>query len=490
MSMSDEERIELLRELETLAPDADLADHELQTEHLETFLPLPEHLLVMRPEIMVVRGERGVGKTHLFHVLSRLPSSLRVAVWKWNDIGGGADWISGFSESEKEHPHVASLDALGQKASFEELRALWIVHLVGRLAEQDLGQTQPMPSVLHEAWHAHRNEPEVWAKLGSGHLGEALRWLDELERELDRRDRSVVVLYDHLDRIGLVAPEIRRRYVGALLALWMSLSQRYRKICTKIFIREDVFEQAQQFFADASKLESRSVSLEWSTQSLYRMLIRHMARRTRLRAWLMRGPHAIPLYEHESLGWLPPEMLPEHGQVSQKSLVDHLAGERMGRGVKKGYTYRWIPNHLQDAHQRVVPRSLINLVGLAAREALRRAPAAVDDKLLSPAELQSALEGASLRRVRELGEEHMVVARLQNLQGLTLMLDAREACRWLAAKPEGGGDDGFGDDGAAVVAELLRLGVLRRRPDGRIDVPDLYRFGYHIKRRGGVRQPR
>ena len=50
--------------------------------------------------------------------------------------------------------------------------------------------------------------------------------------------------------------------------------------------------------------------------------------------------------------------------------------------------------------------------------------------------------------------------------------------------------DGFGDDGERALEELVQLGVLRIRDDGRIDVPDLYRYGYGIKRKGGVARPR
>ena len=45
-------------------------------------------------------------------------------------------------------------------------------------------------------------------------------------------------------------------------------------------------------------------------------------------------------------------------------------------------------------------------------------------------------------------------------------------------------------DGAAVLEELIALGVLSRRKDGPIDVPDIYRYGFGIKRKGGVARPR
>jgi hypothetical protein len=43
------------------------------------------------------------------------------------------------------------------------------------------------------------------------------------------------------------------------------------------------------------------------------------------------------------------------------------------------------------------------------------------------------------------------------------------------------------DEGAAgVCGDLVTLGVFRRMRDGRIDVPDVYRLGYGLRRKGGV----
>ena len=48
-------------------------------------------------------------------------------------------------------------------------------------------------------------------------------------------------------------------------------------------------------------------------------------------------------------------------------------------------------------------------------------------------------------------------------------------------------EDGFHDDAEGAFEELLRIGVLADR-DGRIDVPDVYRYGFGIKRKGGTRR--
>ena len=42
---------------------------------------------------------------------------------------------------------------------------------------------------------------------------------------------------------------------------------------------------------------------------------------------------------------------------------------------------------------------------------------------------------------------------------------------------------------AALLEYLIELGISTKRPNGRIDVGDLYLRGFHLKRKGGVARP-
>jgi len=155
------------------------------------------------------------------------------------------------------------------------------------------------------------------------------------------------------------------------------------------------------------------------------MLIRHLGAFDGLRDWLTTGTNIIPLTDRAELGWFPPEALPEDGRSSQRRFAEKLSGELMGEGVRKGFTYRWIPNHLQDAHGLIVPRPFLNIVGFAAQWALQRGPKAQYSRLLHYTELQAALEQTSLYRAKELAEEHPVVQRLELLRNMVLLTDRR-----------------------------------------------------------------
>lgn len=51
-------------------------------------------------------------------------------------------------------------------------------------------------------------------------------------------------------------------------------------------------------------------------------------------------------------------------------------------------------------------------------------------------------------------------------------------------------EDEYGTDGEMVLHTLIELGAMSEREDGRIDVPDIYRYGFGILRKGGVKRPR
>ncbi len=483
--LDDARRRELLAELQDMGSDADA-----HSDIVNVFLALPSHAAALQPSKLIVRGERGAGKTALFHMLRQMrerKQPLSDVFPEANELAG--HWVEGFGERGKTHPSADVLDQFGTEASDNaDVRAFWFGHLIGVLSDSVPDEERP-PASFIQLWREHRTDPAQWVDTAKAELGALTAWLDRFD---DRRvvdGQWVFVTYDHLDKLGITRPGVRRRFASTLLAMWLSLSNRYERLRGKVFLREDLFQSSLRSSTDASKLETRSVSLYWSTEDLYRLLIRHMSAATGLRNWLNSDPVKIPLRVHKVLGWLPPPALPEDGKVSQRSFAEKLAGELMGKGVKKGYTHRWIPNHLQDAHRAIVPRSILNIVRFSAQWAVQNGPRAKGSRLLAPTELHAALESTSKYRAQELEQEHLVVNRIENLKGLVLLAKRREVVARLGT-PRPHTDDSFGTDGEAVLDELVSLGVLRIRDDGRIDVPDIYRFGFGIKRKGGVARPR
>lgn len=477
--MTPDERKKLLQELSNIVTDGDGAQ-----DILRTFLPLPAHALALAPRVAIIRGGRGVGKTALFHALTRLTEervSLRQFFGAQSGLDDQARWVVGFSETGAQHPSPDVIDAWGANASEDDLRRFWIGHLVGRLATQT--PELPVAGEFMGRWRERFTDPTAWVGTARAELSALIDWLDRFDARADVP--PTFVTYDHLDGIGRRDRVLRGRFTASLLHLWLSFTNRYRALRPKVFVRQDLFEQSLRGAADASKLETRSVLLSWTQEDLYRTLLRHLLASPGLREWCEPVVAGGELVEDPRYGTLPPA-LPEEarGRPSQSRFVKRLAGEVMGAGVKKGYTYRWIPNHLQDALGAVVPRSILNLIRHAASFAFKNGPKATHDRLLHHTELQQGLEEASKYRVTELEEEHPVVQRLEGLRGQQLPMERRTAAKLLGKQVVV--DDQLEDDGEEAFEQLERLGVLEVRKDGRVDVPDIYRYYYELKRKGGA----
>ncbi len=473
--MNAEDRRKLLEQFAELATDggADAA----RSPNL--FLPLPQHRLALRPETVVIEGARGAGKTALFNLVTGLGAKPREL---YDDRAiPEARWVDAFSGAI-EHPQAAVLDGLS--GSFERdasLRAFWMAHLLGRLTDAEIPGAS-LPEALARERKGQEANPAAWVSWCEANAGLVMNGLDAIERALAAKKATVFATYDALDRIGDLDRAHRQRQVRALLSLWLSLSDRYRQLRAKVFLRHDLFEEAEHGFADASKLRPRSVALDWNVESLFRLVVRHLANAGRYskvaREWLD-GIEGLRLEDRGAFGWMPGEM----GEEVRKAFAVELAGEVMGAGAKKGYTHKWIPDRLRDADGRIVPRSILRLLSEAAKHALL-APRGTGP-LMNPTDLTAALVETSKQRSNELAEEYAVVARLENLRGRTMLMARGEV---IAALGRPTLRDKLTMDGEGVFDELRRTGVLEVRRDGRIDVPDIYRYGYGIKRKGGARR--
>ncbi len=480
--LSSDERLALLQDLAQLKAD----DDDAASQDPKWFLPLASHARALRKETLIVRGGRGAGKTALFHFLGHL-NSVSTPIRGW-EIPVDVEWVPGFDRG-LDHPseEVVGLFASQHRNDEQRLRLFWYGLVCLRLAKH-LHHPLPTGTLSHLAERPDLPSPDDVANAAGSSLPELSSWLDTMERELANRGATIIVTYDRLDRIwGSGRPDIQM--TTSLLGLWLAFADRYRHLRPKVFVREDLFQSALSAFPDASKLEARSVSIEWKVEDIYLVLLKHMANISdRLRDWTSTGTYAVNFDRHDTLGWLPPQSLPEFGNPSQKGFVVHLVGEKMGSGQRKGYSHRWIPNHLQDAHGNVVPRSIVNLIRNAAHFASRQGVSARGTRLLVPAALQGALETTSLRRVAELKEEFPVVSRLEHLRGKEVMMSRADAVQALSRSS--GPLDTFDGDGEDALRRLIQVGVMKERADGRIDVADIYREGFGILRRGGIKQAR
>lgn len=185
----------------------------------------------------------------------------------------------------------------------------------------------------------------------------------------------------------------------------------------------------------------------------------------------------------------------------QRKVFHALTGPWMGRDHRRGLPYTWLPNHLGDGRRQVSPRSFLTALRRAAEDSDSRA----QDKNSHAIHFESIKQGvqaASLIRVREMAEDYpWAEALMTPLQGLTVpckfeviseLWTAAGVLTTLQREVENKGvklpptrlDRGH----EGLRQDLENLGIFESMQDGRINLPDVYRIGFDLGRKGGVRR--
>ena len=180
-------------------------------------------------------------------------------------------------------------------------------------------------------------------------------------------------------------------------------------------------------------------------------------------------------------------------------MVSALAGPFMSAGpfgYKKGKTYDWPITHLADAFDEVTPRSFLGLMIAAAKYG-----ATPTNQVITPDGIRHGLRAASKTRVDQLQQEFpWIKGVLAPLSGLLLPQEEREVfLTWKCAKtvqlllidaqtnkylPPFPTE--VKNDERDLAVALERIGVMFRRKDNRIDMPDLFRVAARLLKKGGT----
>ena len=450
----------------------------------------PSHRKALGPNVMLVTGMRGSGKTFWWGALQE--PSIRALLARLDSRltpTAESDVHAGFGVGETPNRYPGRDEVRTMVAGDVEPTIIWRTVHARHLA----GSDHPLRTLV--SWLER-------AKYVEGHPEEIARLFRDCDDELERVGNYSLVLFDGLDRSADEWPDMFRLTRGLLRhALDM---RSYRRLRAKVFLRTDQADEAKiADFADASKILSSAVQLTWPRRDLYGMLWQYLGNGLhggRLREWLAEGDWpAVPVSGHQIFK-APPSLTADENV--QRKRFHSIAGPWMGTDRRRGFPYTWIPNHLGDANGMVSPRSFIAALRAAADDTADRHPK--HDHALHYDSVKRGVQEASKIRVRELREDYPWVDRLLDpLSGIVVPCGFREIENvW---KGEGILDHlsdqidqndvklpprNIDRKATGVREDLESLGVFRRLRDGRVDVPDVFRVGYGLGRKGGVKPVR
>ena len=473
---------------------------EYEENDIRSFLQVRQYKELQDPSKMLIVGGRGAGKTRVFRTLIGKDGFRHVIgdsiLYNRPDYTNSSVLV-GYSTDYAALPTQA---ALGKFCTEGETSAFWagavVLELLSYFEKDEIVQTMAQTN-LGESLFALLHEknilksPSQWVPV---YLKNPEPWeifLDEIDELLVERNRWIFFAYDQIDRISTESRTLYS-YIRSLVSYWFSVSGRWRRLKCKIFIRTDLLNSDSMHFPDASKVSARKIDLSWNIVALYRLLIRRLANAQSDAAPAMIGyleQISGLVQKHELIGYLPSE-----SEDKIREFVKRLIGPYMGTSPKKGDSYLWVPNHLQDANGDLSPRSFLKCYSCAAQTMLQPGNEKALEQLsgtalLSPSAIQGAVQEVSSYRVKELEEDFPWITSLKDvLEGKTLLMQEEDFKKCLEDLLSKKPTDLPANSIDKLEDLLISLGIILKSPDKRINMPEIYLHGFGLKRKGGLRR--
>lgn len=475
---------------------SDTSPHGKIPERRHVYVP-PPHVKALRLERSLVIGGRGVGKTFWSSALR--DATIRRMIGSEVPDLSETDVFSGYGETPNvgAYPDPGTMERLlgDGNAPYHVWRAV-----VGRWIAGVLSEAIPRGSWVETvAWV--KGDPERLARL-----------LQDADAHFEREEKHALIVFDAIDRSSH-RWEAMDQIVRDLLRVVLTLKP-YRRLHGKVFLREDQFaDRPVTDFPDASKLLATRVELSWGLLDLHGLLWQYLCNApgehgTMLRKvyetcirstpqprepslWNRRDLTHSSLWEEDGL-WQLNEWV-KRDEEPQRALFIELAGKWMGRDRRRGIPYTWTVGHLADARGRTSPRSFLAAIRAAAENSQERHPS--HPYPLHYESIKRGVQKASEIRVWELAEDYpWVTTVMKPLAGLSVPCEFEVIKeRWqkeislqsmtYERLPPKHLEEGWG----GLRKDLESLGIFATMKDGRINMPDLYRVGFGLGRRGGVR---
>lgn len=457
--------------------DADTVDPEPRT----LFTP-DRHRQALDLDATVVRGARGAGKTVWFKALQN--SGLRVIAANDYQLERLklVEPLAGYGTELRPdtYPGPGTLRQLLYERT--DPYDIWMSVLLTALNAPEIRQLRSWSERAH------------WLHSNPGFSDQALA---DTDRQAANERATKLILFDALDRLHTSRREANQLTEG-ILRLALELRTRTKNLRAKVFIRPDMYDSLRLTFADASKLTANAASLTWHSTNLYGLFFYQLGNATSAHAQTFRkGTGGWRFAEDER--YVPPQSL-TGDENTQKQIFTTIAGPWMGRNHRKGITYTWLPNHLMDGIGQTSPRSFLRALTRANDET--SATFAEYEYALHYDGIRRGVQAASSTRVAEVAEDlPWVRVAMSPLSGRQVPID-REAVieAWqensLTAKlrqhseetPDSAVRTGprNAEDHDELINELVEIGIITQRINGKLDLPDVYRIGFDLGRKGGV----
>lgn len=439
----------------------------------------PAHIKALRLESSLVVGGRGVGKSFWTKVLSNpsfhtlLGTSMRELSNVKVCVGYSAD------ETITNYPNPDVFAEL-MRSGYTPYE-IWTTIVLWCVA------TMQNETIASDTW----NERTQWVKENPEPVAELLQ---RANQQFNDEGKRGLIIFDALDRTSNDW-DTMDRITRDLFRLVLRLKS-YTAIDAKVFLREDQLDRTVTDFPDASKLLATKAEISWQLHDLHGLLWQYLCNAREVHGTILRNVYKSIAGDLSMEGstWMISQDAKREGNI-QRDLFHSLSGPWMGTDKRRGVPYIWSVSHLSDAYRRTSPRSFLIAIRSAAEDSEERYPN--HNFSLHYESIKQGVQKASKVRVNEIEEDHPWVKKIITpLEGLTIPCEFSTLENiWKQEWPEGlsllPGErlppQHAADGWIGIKKDLERLGLCETMKDGRFNMPDLYRVGFGLGRKGGVK---
>lgn len=457
-----QDKAKILQELEFSASSA-----EYQSNLLETFVETDLVERAMQPNIPLVLGRKGTGKTAIFRRLLEDDQQHSIVILAPNPLKNNRLWVF-TAESSK----VIDQQLKKYQKSWREF---WLIQ---------------MCLACYLSWEGEKPQPnEDLGDLLSTPLNTELdlsNWIESFLQKpkcgilmkdwLMRFDRAAsdrtFLLIDGLDTgFGSGKPEqaLRTKSIADLLSLINDLEHDLTHFKFKVMLREDIWRRLQ--FENKSHFFGRSVTLQWSESvDFFKVIVK-----TALQA------NTFKTLVQSIQGQQGQGRFLFHGDDSNLTeqqvwnIWNVLVGERM-RGGKSAFTRNWVWKRIADGSNNHSPRALLQLFKQGQEWEMRENEKNLYGKtVIRPKALIASLEEVSKQTLDALINEEF--------PDLTNLVDQ---LRKIGRSPFKASEVENLKDELNLAREVGLLSIYEGTNDEveRYKVPDLYLSGIGMTRKG------
>lgn len=357
---------------------------------------------IARPELPLVLGAKGSGKTYIRRICLEHPQLGRALFARALPAPIFVDAFS-LRGGPRPAPPVTGdmMKVLDRQAGVGEVdwSSLWsaiaLVRLVTAAPDVVDPGALPVAAALDTVGGAatSRGRADALAALAAAPLELDDAW-HLIDRALAGAKRSVVLFFDDLDvALGVDASAVERRnplitgLFDRLEKTWAGLD----RVAVKILLRQDLLNRVG--LEEAAKYANRSVRLDWGDDDIWRLVVRSMA-------------HASPTFaERLGAARIDVDRLEEMGPEGWRDPLEWLWGDRMGQSDADTRSRVWVSKRLSDGQGRLFPRAAMWLLEAAVRHESTQGGGGKRAAILSPKALRAAMPEVASNRLKELESE-------------------------------------------------------------------------------------